>query len=370
MIGAKTNLLITKLLTASFCAFLSAQVLSQQLPRITQFAEAEVQIVLDGFVDETVWQRVPVVDSMKIVEPDTLEDAPYRTDIRFFYTESGLYFGIVNHQPRETVVSRLQARDTPPFNVVTDGIGVAIDASGEGRYGYGMRMGLGDSQFDFSLLPEVQVNPQWDGAWDGRTQIVEEGWSAEFFIPWSIMQLPQTDGDRRIGLSFSRDLAQEGVRWGFPALPMTRNVFLSGFQKYELSDIEPSRQLTVYPFVSSVFDGIRHDANSRVGADIYWRPTTNTLLSGTLNPDFGTVESDDVVVNLTAFEVFFPERRVFFQEGQEIFNTSPRSTVSRFRGPGTPISLLNTRRIGGASKFEVPNGVTVRPTDLSQPTDL
>ena len=88
--------------------------------------------------------------------------------------------------------------------------------------------------------------------------------------------------------------------------------FLSGFQKYELSDIEPSRQLTVYPFISSVFDGIRHDANSRVGADIYWRPTTNTLLSGTLNPDFGTVESDDVVVNLTAFEVFFPERRVFF----------------------------------------------------------
>ena len=108
------------------------------------------------------------------------------------------------------------------------------------------------------------------------------------------------------------------------------------------SDIEPSRQLTVYPFVSSVFDGIRHDANSRVGADIYWRPTTNTLLSGTLNPDFGTVESDDVVVNLTAFEVFFPERRVFFQEGQEIFNTSPRSggRGQRFVGPGGPISLL------------------------------
>ena len=132
------------------------------------------------------------------------------------------------------------------------------------------------------------------------------------------------------------------------------------------------RQLTVYPFVSSVFDGIRHDANSRVGADIYWRPTTNTLLSSTLNPDFGTVESDDVVVNLTAFEVFFPERRVFFQEGQEIFNTSPRSLIGLRGGggPGGPISLLNTRRIGGASRFEVPEGVRVRPTDLSQPTDL
>ena len=65
-----------------------------------------------------------------------------------------------------------------------------------------------------------------------------------------------------------------------PSFPMTKNVFLSGFKKYELSNIEPQRQLTIYPFVSSVFDGIRHDANSRVKvADIYWRPTTNTLLS-------------------------------------------------------------------------------------------
>ena len=238
MIGAKTNLLITKLLTAALCIFLSAQVLSQQLPRIAQFKEAEVKIMLDGFVDEAVWQSVPAVDGMKIVQPDTLEDAPYKTDIRFFYTETGIYFGIVNHQPAETVISRLIARDTSPGNIVTDSIGVIIDASGEGRYGYGMRLSLGDSQFDYSLLPELQVNPQWDGAWDGRTQVVEEGWSAEFFIPWSIMQLPQTNGDRRIGLSFSRDLAQEGVRWGFPALPMTRNVFLSGFKTNDREEMK------------------------------------------------------------------------------------------------------------------------------------
>ena len=79
--------------------------LSQQLPRITQFKEAEVRIVLDGFVDEAVWQSVPVVDGMKIVQLDTLEDALYKTDIRFFYTERGIYFGIVNHQPAETVIS-------------------------------------------------------------------------------------------------------------------------------------------------------------------------------------------------------------------------------------------------------------------------
>ena len=107
-----------------------------------------------------------------------------------------------------------------------------------------------------------------------------------------------------------------------------------------------------------------------MGADIYWRPTTNTLLSGTFNPDFGTVESDDVVVNLTAFEVFFPERRVFFQEGQEIFVTSPRAAINNNPIPGGPIALLNTRRIGGSPRISIPDDVDVRATDLSQPTDL
>ena len=366
----KTNFQIMQFLVSVLFTYLSAQTAAQQLPRITQLEEDEITITLDGFVDEPVWSSIPAIDGMKSTDPDTLEDAKYKTEIRFFYTQRGLYFGIVNHQPKETIISRLTARDTSPFDMVVDAIGVVIDASGDGRYGYGMRMGLGDSQTDLSVLPERQINAQWDGAWDGRTQVIDQGWSAEFFAPWSMMPLPQTDGDRRIGLAFLRDLAQEGVRWGSPPLPMTRNVFLSGFRKYELSDIEPRRQLTVYPFVSSVFDGIRHDANSRIGADIYWRPTTNTLFSSTLNPDFGTVESDDVVVNLTAFEVFFPERRVFFQEGQEIFNTSPRSIAQNVRGPGGPISLLNTRRIGGAARFNIPTGVNVRPTDLSQPTDL
>tara|TARA_B100000676_G_scaffold200335_1_gene196826 strand:- start:2810 stop:5320 length:2511 start_codon:yes stop_codon:yes gene_type:complete len=353
-------------------AFHIFSVSAQEIPEIKRLAEREVNISLDGFVDERTWESIPAIDGMKRIDPDTLEDAQFKTEIRFFYTERGLYFGIINHQPADTVVRRLTIRDASPFDFVNDGIGVAIDASGEGRYGYVLRMGLGDSMTDGSVLPERQVNLQWDGAWDGRTQVIEEGWSAEFFVPWSMMQLPQSDIERKIGLAFIRDFSDLGERWSSPPLPMTRNVFLSGFRKYALNNVESRRQLTIYPFVSSVFDGIRHQANSRVGADIYWRPTTNTLLSSTLNPDFGTVESDDVVVNLTAFEVFFPERRVFFQEGQEIFNTSPRSLIGLRGGggPGGPIALLNTRRIGGASRFEVPEGVRVRPTDLSQPTDL
>jgi hypothetical protein len=337
------------------------------LPQITQVEEADVNIALDGFVDEAVWQSLPIIDGMRIVEPDTLEEAPFKTDIRFFYPERGMYFGIVNHQPADSLVARMTDRDSP---LSRDFIGVTIDASGDGLYGYGIGLALGDSMLDLSILPERQLNFQWDGSWDGRTQVIDEGWSAEFFVPWSMMPLPQVEDVRRIGLAFRRQLGQRGEVWTSPPLPETLNVFISGFQKYELTDIEPRRQLTIYPFVSTDFNGIRHDAKSKIGTDIYWRPSTNTLLSGTLNPDFGTVESDDVVVNLTAFETFFPEKRTFFLEGQDIFNTGPRSLAQNVRGPGGPITMLNTRRIGGASKYIIPSGVNITPTDLSQPTDL
>ena len=86
-----TNFLSTKIL-ALIAALVCFQASAQQLPRITQLEEAEINISLDGFIDETVWQRITVIDGMKKMDPDTLEDAPYKTDIRFFYTERGLYF--------------------------------------------------------------------------------------------------------------------------------------------------------------------------------------------------------------------------------------------------------------------------------------
>lgn len=272
----------------------------------------------------------------------------------------------MNYQPPGSLVARMTSRDTA---LDRDGFAFGIDASGDGLYGYFLRINLGDSVTDASVLPERQFNMQWDGSWKARTQALEDGWSVEYFVPWSMMSLPKVDGKRKIGVYFERQVAHLGAEaWSSPALPRTVNQYLSAFEKYELRDIEPRKQLTYYPFVSTVTDNITQDTEYTVGSEIFWRPTTNTLLSATLNPDFGNVESDDVVVNLTAFEVFFPEKRSFFLEGQDIFNTSPRTFGDG--GPNGPISLLNTRRIGGAASYDVPDDVDVVPTDLSRPTEL
>ena len=349
------------------CLLLSAPLQAQEaVPQLTRLDESLVNIELDGRLDEAVWQQVPVIDGMRVVTPDTLADSSLRTETRIFYTERGIYVGVMNHQPEDSLVARMTPRDT---RLERDGFVISIDASGEGLYGYMMRVNLGDSKTDGTILAERQFNMQWDGPWDAVTSVVDGGWVAEYFIPWSMMALPQVaDGPRRIGIYTERQVGHLNETWAFPALPDTVNEFLSAFQTFELQDIEPRTQITWYPYASATYDGVRNEQEVRAGAEVFWRPSSNTQLSLSLNPDFGNVESDDVDVNLTAYETFFPEKRAFFLEGQDVFVTSPRNQSAR--GPGGPTSMLNTRRIGGAARFDVPAGVRLADTDLSAPTDL
>ncbi len=361
-----SGLIRLSLVLALSVFFTSLSVAQTVLPKITRVDEAQADITLDGFLDEAVWQDLPVIDGMKVIDPDTLEDAPYETHIRFFYTERGMYIGAKNFQPADTLIARMTSRDV---RLARDGFVVGLDPSGQGLYGYFLRMNLGNSMTDGTILPERQFNMQWNGSWDARTQELEDGWSIEYFVPWAMMVLPQATENRTMGLYFERQVGHmSGNAWSNPPLPQTVNEYISAFEKYQFSDIEPRRQLTYFPFIGSVYDGIKNENKVKVGTDIFWRPSTNTQLTATLNPDFGNVAADDVVVNLTAFEVFFPEQRQFFLEGQDIFLTHPRNTNPG--GPGGPISMLNTRRIGGAAVYDFPTGGTFVPTDISQPTEL
>tara|TARA_R110001592_G_scaffold281984_2_gene549614 strand:+ start:3922 stop:6309 length:2388 start_codon:yes stop_codon:yes gene_type:complete len=330
---------------------------------LTRIPQNEAQITLDGVLDEPAWQRVPIIDDMRVIQPDTLVPASLETHTKIFYNSRGLYVGVMNYQDPATLVARMSSRDS---GVQRDGFVLSVDPSGEGLYGYFLRINLGGTFSDGTILPERQINRQWDGPWDAVTREVEEGWVAEYFIPWSMMSLPQSGETRRIGLYTERMVAGMAETWSWPALPNTGGTYLSGFQKYELSGVNPATQFTFYPYSSATFDDTKDETQYRVGADVYWRPSSNLQLSATLNPDFGTVESDDVVVNLGAFETFFEEKRSFFLEGQDVFNTSPRDGGGR----GSPTTLLNTRRIGRQASYDVPSDVTVVPTDLSRPSDL
>ena len=327
----------------------------------------DVHVVVDGELDEPVWDSLPRHSDFKVVSPDTMASPQLGTELKFFYTAKGFYLSVYMEQVPETLVERLSSRDQWHTR---DSFMFFLDTSGEGRYGLWFQLSLGGSMSDGTILPERQFSMNWDGAWHGATSRTETGWVAEFHIPWSLVSMPRSTGDRTMGLLARRSVAYLNEQWSWPALAFSRPKFLSDFQEVVLNGVDLRQQYSVYPYVSSVLDNLDGDVVADAGIDLFWRPSTNFQVTATVNPDFGDVEADDVIVNLTAFETFFPEKRLFFQEGQEIFRTGTRNAFSR--GPGPPQTLLlHTRRIGGRPlRPDVPDGVTVSSEEFARPTDL
>ncbi len=349
---------------------LTVEVAPGETLKVQRLENGEV-VELDGKLDEALWARLPMWDEFIVIEPDTQAAPTHQTLIRMAYDDAGLYVGADMRQPPETLLTRLSGRDNREIN--RDSINLTLDTSGEGRYGFWFGVNLGDALMDGTVLPERKFSTDWDGPWVGRSQENETGWTAEMFIPWSAVSMPASGDIRRMGLYLSRKVAYREERWGWPALPDTVPKFMSVLQGLEFERLAPRQQYNIYPFAAMTSDRIDDDEKLRVGLDMFWRPSSSFQLTATALPDFGNVESDDVVINLTATETFFPEKRLFFLEGQEIFVASPRADTrgNAVGQGGSPYTMVNTRRIGGKPRApRLPAGLSLDKRELNQPTDL
>ena len=346
---------------------------------IPTFADADVHLNIDGKLDEAIWSTLPAHDDLTVVEPDILTEPKHHTQARYFYTERGMYIGVKMEQPPQTLVARLSSRDA---FVNRDSWGITLDTSGSGLYGYWFTVNLGGSVMDGTIAPEREYSFEWDGPWSSATAELSDGWSAELFLPWSMMAMPDVAGAREMGFWTNRKVAYLNQRWSSPSLPFSAAQFMSNLGHMKFASVHARPQLDLYPYTSVTWDAIADEPDYREGADLFWRPSSNFQITATAFPDFGAVESDDVVVNLTAFETFFPDKRLFFLEGQEVFTTSPRSAVRRSSPSNSgarqtaqnfvvePTTLVNTRRIGGAPRVVLPSGVTAAGEELGKPSDL
>ncbi|HAK52788.1 MAG TPA: hypothetical protein DCM54_12930 [Gammaproteobacteria bacterium] len=330
---------------------------------IPYYDSENVDISVDGNLDEKLWKKAAYHDDFVVVSPDLGETGRYRTLVSYFYTSRGLYVGMWNEQPAETLLSRFSSRDG---FLARDSMQIVVDTTGEGLYAYWFAVSLGGSMGDGIVLPERQYHSEWDGAWYGNAVATENGWTAELFIPWAIMEMPPVDtAVRNMGLYVSRSLGELGERWSNPYLSNRQNRFLSALNTYEFKSLAQSKEFSFFPYSSASIDNIRQSQDYRAGLDVFWRPSSNLQLSAALNPDFGQVEADDAVVNLTAFETFFPEKRLFFLENQGVFSTIGRK--------GSSDTLLNTRRIGsnvGSRQGEPDNLDNVTSFDRNKPVDM
>ncbi|MEQ8484841.1 MAG: DUF5916 domain-containing protein [Pseudomonadales bacterium] len=354
---------------------------------VPTLADDALGIRIDGELDDAAWAAVPPHDRLLVAVPATGRPGRHPTDVRLIATERGLYVGATLYQDPSTLVMRRSVRD---LQMDRDTFGITLDTSGEGKFGYWFTLALGDSVQDGKVLPERNYSTDWDGTWIGRTARRSDGWSAELFLPWSMMALPNVDRTRTVGFAITRQVSHENARYQWPGHAYSSPQFVTALNHMHLDGVAPRPERSAIPFAAYTRDRAHDDDDLRVGVDLTWKPSPAAEFAATVLPDFGNVEADDVVLNLTAQETFFPEKRLFFLEGSEVFDTSTRAspgsqqrfttnenyaTTSRrvfmTSYQPAPISLFNTRRIGGTpTQVPVPPGVQAEPGELALPTEL
>ena len=295
-------------------------------------------IEVDGRIDPAEWQDAQHVTDFRQVQPLSRAPGSQPTEAWILATPDGLAIGFRAKQPPDVPRTRQSAQRDQ--GAQADRFNLYVDFDGEGRTGYNFTVLLSDSIIDATITNENKFAADWDGNWKHAVSEDERGWSAEMLIPWHIAPMQAgSDGKRTIGISLDRVIGVTGERMAWPAVTFVEPRFLSVLAKVEVPEYSQSL-FAVTPYVSGLYDNIDGSADFDAGVDLFWKPNGRFQLSATLNPDFGQVESDQLVVNFGATETFFSDKRPFFTENQAIFDVPFGSLNNANR-------LLYTRRVGG-----------------------
>lgn len=292
----------------------------------------DAAIVLDGKLDEPEWASAQRLSSFKTTEPNTQAEPELKTEVRVYADAAGLYIGYICDQPPS--VERVRTRGQRDQFVPGDRVVTMIDFDGSGTTGYEFTAYLGGEKMDSVISHQVNSNYDWDGEWDYAVSETDAQWFVEYRIPWSVAPLGDIkDGQRILGVFVQRVVTQYGKRYSQPANAYARATFVADMQKIRVAGYEKP-QLDLYPYAGASYDALSKVGKGRAGLDVFWKPSGTQQLTATVNPDFGQVESDQLVVNFSAIPVFFPDKRPFFTENLSLFTTE--------------FNILYTRRIGAA----------------------
>ncbi|GIW52298.1 MAG: hypothetical protein KatS3mg081_1653 [Gemmatimonadales bacterium] len=308
---------------------------------------------VDGRLDDEAWRLAPVITGFTQRDPHEGMPATEPTEARVVYTDRAIYVAIraYDSQP-DRITGLLTRRDqwSP-----SDWLGVAFDSYRDRRTAFAFMVNPAGVKRDIYFFNDGDgEDDSWDPVWDVAVSRDSLGWSAEFRIPFSQLRFPKGE-NHRFGFNLYRMISRlnEEQFWQLP--PKNEPGFVSRFgDLVGIVGIQPPRRIELLPYSAAGNTWEPAEAgnpfrtgtksSARVGADLNVGITPNLTLSATINPDFGQVEADPAVVNLTAFETFFPEKRPFFNEGLDIF----RFPISLGDGDGANEQLFYTRRIGRA----------------------
>ncbi len=288
-------------------------------------------IIVDGKIDSVIYTLPDSATNFIQMEPNPQSPFAEKTVVYAMYDDKALYIVFKCYQEPGSIKAKIQTRDNLTKN--DDAVTFTLDTYNDQRTGFGFFINPLGTQCDFRVLDDGRIiDTNWDTEWESATQIYPWGWYAEFAIPFKSIQFKQKTNEW--GVNFSRV-----IRYNFETSWWSGEV--SGdfriSQSGKLSGIDipgEKGKLTLFPYGTiryedSDFTDVDGEWKADAGGDVIYQVNSNLTANATYNPDFATVEADQEQVNLTRYELSYPEKRLFFQEGNEMFSTRIRTCYSR-----------------------------------------
>jgi len=307
--------------------------------------------VIDGIIDDLSWSDAFIIDEFLQFEPYNLEAPSVHTEARVLYDDEYLYIAFNNVDPNpENIMKRLARRDDweSGFGSNSDWVGIGIDSRNDDKTGYWFAVNAAEVQVDVVIAGEGHdaFDSTWNVVWESKVSHNANGWSAEIRIPFNVFQFSKND-IQEWGASFQRHYygQQEEIQWPGRAKGVRGMVPHYGILK-GIKDIPPPRNFELMPYLlAGQVDQDKIDNTQNIGLDAKYSLTSNTTINMTFNPDFGQVQADPSVLNLSAFETRLHERRPFFVQGANFFKSR--------------LNLFNSRRIGNRPDYYSPDSGTI-----------
>ncbi len=307
-------------------------------------------IVVDGKLNEEIWQQAPVISEFQQREPAEGNPPTMRTEARVAYDDGALYVAVRAFDTDAGEITGILTRRDQ--RSPSDWIRIVIDSYYDKRSAYEFGVNPVGVKTDRYYFNDGQNDDSWDAVWDVEVEKDAEGWRAEFRIPFSQLRFNTMTGGP-VGFAVIREVGRLAETVSWPLLSRNANGFVSQFgemrglkmagtpKKFELLPYTVGKVAT-QPVDSGDPLNPANDPGATFGLDMKYAVTPGLTLTATANPDFGQVEADPAVVNLDAFETFFPERRPFFVEGSGTFRFNMDCNDGQCTG------LFYSRRIGRA----------------------
>jgi hypothetical protein len=319
-------------------------------------------INFDGILDEEVY-RAPSISGFVQRDPAEGEAASQNTEVWINYDEEYLYVSARLHDTEpDKIDANLFRKDTW---VGTDWFMFMVDSYNDKRTGFYFAINPAGSMGDGILYNDSWDDDSWDGIWEARAKVNHDCWSVEMRIPFS--QLRFKESDKMVwGVNFKREIKRNKEADYYVMVPKKESGFVSHFASLEgLDGVKPKRRMEILPYLVQRAQYLKHDDNdpyykrniyrTTFGADLKVGIGSALTLDGTINPDFGQVEVDPAVVNLSAFETYYNEKRPFFIEGANIFDFGFGGANNNWGfNFGVP-TLFYSRRIGKSPSAELPD---------------